>query len=417
MNAETIIGVVEGVTKKWATQRKAEERHASAARRRPTVFRCSDRVTIREVAGRVMRQAYLKASSNGTLPAHARQIMYTARGPIQEETGELLNDQYFCQRLLPDYLREHPTETAKWDVVFDARGHFTEPHTRHVVPLGTLEVRRYLHEISGHSVSSAVEVRLGQKQYPTKGPTGRFGAVLFIEKEGFMPLFKRVRLAERYDLAIMSTKGQSVTASRQLVDTLCRDIPLLVLRDFDKSGFSIAGTLQRDTRRYAFRNQTQVIDLGLRLADVEANDLESEDVHYGKSDPTPNLLKNGASRDEIAFLCGGGDRRSGYVGSRVELNAFASGDLVAWIERKLAENGIKKVVPDDDTLHQAFRLAAERAHVRRLVRRKRKAIRARVKDMNIPDDLADRVCKILAERQDASWDAVVAALAEEEVHP
>ena len=39
----------------------------------------------------------------------------------------------------------------------------------------------------------------------THGPIGCFGAVLFIEKEGFLPLFEKVQLAERYDLAIMST--------------------------------------------------------------------------------------------------------------------------------------------------------------------------------------------------------------------
>ena len=52
-----------------------------------------------------------------------------------------------------------------------------------------------------------------------------------------MPLFEAVKLAERYDLAIMSTKGMSVTASRQLVEELCarHDIPLLLLHDFDKS--------------------------------------------------------------------------------------------------------------------------------------------------------------------------------------
>ena len=41
------------------------------------------------------------------------------------------------------------------------------------------------------------------------------------------------------------------------------DIPLLLLHDFDKSGFSIAGTLQRDTRRYEFQNSITTIDLGL----------------------------------------------------------------------------------------------------------------------------------------------------------
>ena len=48
------------------------------------------------------------------------------------------------------------------------------------------------------------------------------------------------------------------------------DIPLLLLHDFDKSGFSIAGTWQRDTKRYEFQNAIEMIDLGLTLKDVEA---------------------------------------------------------------------------------------------------------------------------------------------------
>ena len=70
--------------------------------------------------------------------------MYAARGAIQQATGETLDDKYFTQTLLPEYLRTHQKETANWDVVFDARGHFWEPHTGCVVPLGTIDVRLYL---------------------------------------------------------------------------------------------------------------------------------------------------------------------------------------------------------------------------------------------------------------------------------
>ena len=48
------------------------------------------------------------------------------------------------------------------------------------------------------------------------GPSGNISGVLFCEKEGFNPLFKAVNLANRYDLMIVSTKGVSVTAARQL---------------------------------------------------------------------------------------------------------------------------------------------------------------------------------------------------------
>src|SRR5262249_30535155 len=44
-------------------------------------------MTVKEAAWKVMEDAYLKASDNGTLPAKARQIMYAARGQILELTG------------------------------------------------------------------------------------------------------------------------------------------------------------------------------------------------------------------------------------------------------------------------------------------------------------------------------------------
>src|SRR5262249_56665263 len=102
---------------------KAEERRPGAAGRRERLF-SSSRVSARSVAEEVMEEAYLKASANGTLPAHARQIMYAARGPIQDETGETLDDKYFTGKLLPSYILQHPNTTAQWDVVFDAPGHF-----------------------------------------------------------------------------------------------------------------------------------------------------------------------------------------------------------------------------------------------------------------------------------------------------
>ena len=82
-----------------------------------------------------------------------------------------------------------------------------------------------------------------------------------------MPLLERARLAEKFDIGIYEPlfRGMSVTAARQLVDQTCAQygIPLLILHDFDISGFSIAKTLCSDTRRYSFRNEFQTFDLGL----------------------------------------------------------------------------------------------------------------------------------------------------------
>lgn len=153
-----------------------------------------------------------------------------------------LDDAYFTQTLLPDYIEEHADECASWDIVWDARGTFVEPHTGREVPLGTLEVREYLglRPIGAPAITISTSA-----DYLTNGPEHRFDTVLFIEKEGFGPLLSTVHLAERYDLAIMSTKGMSVTAARMLLDQLSkRGVKrILVLHDFDVSGFSISGTL------------------------------------------------------------------------------------------------------------------------------------------------------------------------------
>jgi DNA topoisomerase VI subunit B len=82
--ADKIIGAVKAVTKKWAKQRKAEERHNAAIQNRRYAMTRSYRITIKDAAWAVMEEAYLKASANGTLPAHARQIMYAARPFVQE---------------------------------------------------------------------------------------------------------------------------------------------------------------------------------------------------------------------------------------------------------------------------------------------------------------------------------------------
>src|SRR5271169_592712 len=93
--ADSMIAGLKAVTKIWTKQRKAEERHAAARQNRHDRLVNRRSETIRDVAWDVMEKAYLSASSNGTLPANATQIMYAARPEIQRRTGKKLNRQYF----------------------------------------------------------------------------------------------------------------------------------------------------------------------------------------------------------------------------------------------------------------------------------------------------------------------------------
>ena len=113
IDPQSIFGLVEAVTAKWAKQRKAEERHASARLRREAALasRREERVTVKQAAYDVIQAAYMKASANDTLPTKPRQIMYAARGRDPGSDGQA------AQRsvLLPDAFAELRERTPRAD--------------------------------------------------------------------------------------------------------------------------------------------------------------------------------------------------------------------------------------------------------------------------------------------------------------
>ena len=216
---------------------------------------------------------------------------------------------------------------------------------------------------------------------------------------------KLFELAEKWDLAIMSTKGTSVTSARFLADELCSkcDIPLFVLHDFDKVGLNILKTLREDTWRYTFSNRIKVIDLGLRLADVIAEGLEGEDVVYDSADDvvTADLRRSGATPEEIKFL----------LKQRVELNEFTADVLVEWLEDKLKQHGLEKVIPNHEMLTEAYRREKQSIYLRPKVEALLKESEKHVADLEMPDDLAERLGKLFESEPELSWNEAVAKIA------
>lgn len=391
---EALQSGIRSIAKDWKKAKQRSERVRSSdmdrIRHRPR------HISLKQAAYSVMQAAYLKASANGTLPANARQVMYAARPLVLKLTSGQCwkNSSYFTQILLPDYMFSH---RVAWDVVWDARGQIREPHTQKRVGLGGVEVRNY---VADWTDSMDGDIHLGHR-YPTCGPANRYQYALFLEKEGFNELLRVARIAERYDLAIMSTKGMSVVAARQLVEELSKEgVTILVARDFDKAGFSIVHSLREDTRRYTFWSTPNVVDLGLRLSDVKDMGLESEPVRYRGRDPEFNLIDCGATEEEIAFLV---QKPSFYYqraeGQRVELNAMSSDQLIAWLEGKLDEQGVAKVMPSEEFLKDAYRHALT-------IRAAQELINARNEDVPTPDDLAERVREMI-EGDEMAWDEAV----------
>jgi hypothetical protein len=144
-------------------------------------------------------------------------------------------------------------------------------------------------------------------------------------------------------------------------------------------------------------------------------DLQSEPVSYRQRlDPKIDLARCGATPGERAFLVEAQRRhnrstdREYWAGQRVELNAMTSDLFVAWIDRRLAAHGVQKVIPEPDTLAQAYRRAVRTKAINAELVRLQATMTQQ--PIAVPDNLQARVRDLLRESPALSWDAAVWAL-------
>jgi hypothetical protein len=132
---------IRGVTKKWTAKRKKEERDQKRIdeEKLEEIRRAAQReMSAKEASWLVMKEAHAHVTGNRPSdPAHARQIMYAVRKRMQKHTSKCWKkSSTFTQRYLPEFQEKHPQDTAARYVVYDARGHYKEPHTDKRVELG-----------------------------------------------------------------------------------------------------------------------------------------------------------------------------------------------------------------------------------------------------------------------------------------
>ncbi|HEX4591724.1 MAG TPA: DUF2399 domain-containing protein [Gemmataceae bacterium] len=326
-------------------------------------------------------------------------------------TGRPINFKYFADTLLVQYMNRHP-ETEGWTVTADARGTLTIPNCGHDerVPCGTVQMNEHLSEAQTTVDPLAVNVTL-KEHYPSVAPGVRYRAVIYIEKEGFEPLLDEARIAERFDVAILSNKGQSVVAARRFIDRVCLaddGVPLFTIHDFDKAGFEIAARLtsvsewaeDNDRVTYRLENEINVIDFGLRLADVQQYNLADEECRF-----TAAWDWDLATKEVVEFL---------KSGRRVELNAFTSPQFIEWLEAKLAANLPGRLLPADDVLLDGYRRALITARLNKAITETRDEAVREARGATIPKGLRKKLEKLLRDDSEA-WDLAVYKLAEESI--
>jgi hypothetical protein len=408
ITADDLLELTDLVTRKWAKQRRAEERGRSRASRD---YLYSDRRYFTRVVSKILPGAYQHASGNGKYTVSQRQLFYACREAFGQKTGKELRYKYFAGNLLVHYRNHHP-ETESWKITADPRGNLTIANAAHEVriPCGTIAIDNHLTEVGRQSIdlySPDIQVDI---PWPSLRAKERYQGVLYIEKEGFDPVLEEAQIAERYDLAILSNKGMSVVAGRHFVDMVCAvltGVPLLVVHDFDKHAFDILQRLTTVSERaeekglvtYHFKNQIQVIDLGLRLADVQKYHLKGERCNFKGSFPADSPC----TEEEKAYLSSG---------RRIELNEFTSPQLVECLESKLdAVFQGKRLLPADDILEQAYRRALVVAQLNQTIEQVKNAAVATARARDLPQHLRQRLEKSLQEDPRA-WDQALYDLAQ-----
>jgi hypothetical protein len=93
---------------------------------------------------------------------------------------------------------------------------------------------------------------------------------------------------------------------------------------------------------------------------------------------------------------------------RVELNAMTSPQFVNFVEQKLRENNVEKIIPDEDLLAKVY-TGMERG--RRLEEAAQELVdRVDVEDCKPPEDLEKRLREVLESKPHVRRDAAVEAI-------
>ncbi len=259
-------------------------------------------------------------SGDGEFRFNARQLLYGLRPIVMHELGEELKIGNFTQ-IITDYESEHGEIDGMYR---EPRGSITHPHRDETVTLGTLMVEEY------------------------ERPVWTFNKLLFIEKEGANEALKAVRWPERHDCAVMSSKGFSSRAARDLIDKLAEhDEPITVyaVTDADAYGSMIHQTLQEATKARGAR-KINIVHLGLQPWEAIAMGLEVETVKQGdKRKPVADYVKAADESGEHGTAPDGDSWEDWLQTHRVELNAMTTPQFIEWLDAKMAAHKVGKLVP------------------------------------------------------------------------
>ena len=257
-------------------------------------------------------KAITQASGDGKYRYSLRQLFYAIRPYVLKEAEKELKYENFCS-VITDY--ESTIGKDLPGIYRDSRGTLYHPHTGDIIPLGTLDVEKY------------------------NRPKWTFNKILYSEKEGFFEILKDEKWAEKNDCALLTSKGYASRAARDVIDLLAEteeELLFLCIHDADAAGTMIYQSLIEGTKARPER-KVKVINLGLEPKEGLKMGLQVENIK-GKKKKIPVAKYVTKKWNEWLQT------------NRIELNAMDTPQFIKWLNDKIEEHGIGKVIPTKDIL-------------------------------------------------------------------
>lgn len=206
------------ITKFVGAIREAATKAIEAAKRKARVPR-DQKLTKKDAILNNLAAGIAEASGDGRFRFSQRQLFYAIRPKFMQLIGEEPIWETFT-KVITDY--ENLMDKDIPGMYRDPRGIIYHPHIGQEIPLGTLYVEKY------------------------ERPAWLFSKVLYIEKEGLFSILRAVEWPERNDCALMTSKGFSSRAARDLIDFLAEtdeECTFYCVHDADAAGTMIYQTL------------------------------------------------------------------------------------------------------------------------------------------------------------------------------
>jgi Topoisomerase 6 subunit A/Spo11, Toprim domain len=302
-----------------------------------------------------------------------REAARRRRGPI--DYG------YFKSKVLKPYEREHgPIE----GMIREAYGKFVEPHSGESFELGTLEVASYTF------------------------PPHSFDKILVVEKLTERNKFEHDRIAEKYDMAILYSRGYATEALHELLSVAEEgEYQVFIWHDADVDGYNIFRNIRQATPNMP--RAIEVIDIGLTVEEAIRIGCSSEP--FESDEALPHELRPLLNDVELKYF----EEKQ----IRFEINGIEADERMAYVEEQLRAHGIRpKYVPPEDELEELVAQEFEREMefrvgmvIDRLVD-KRAIVTTVTEEMRERLQLEDAepfIRERFEERPTASWSGVVDA--------